>query len=367
MNRRGGHLVLVIASPAQPGVAIHALPRCPSSGVPRHGALGAFTLLELLVAVAITLLLAGLMLAVTTGTLNLWRHSQDNSTMSAQAKLALDLLERDLQTGCHREDGVGITWLAADVINNSASLPNHGWRIAPLMKPAGPESQHLVPVNSDGLAPTIASARFGLSGVWLRFIATNVDADGSVPVAVAYQLARRAVSGAYDGSNPAAIRYSLFRSVVDPARTFSAGYSVSAGAYDNAVPGYGSPTFPNAVTSPAVADVLATNVVDFGVWLYVRDNTGALRRIYPADNADLAHAPTDAPTPADANRYPEVADVMVRILTDEGARILDAMEQSNGAITRPANYATDAEWWWGVVEANSRVYTRRVEVKGRAW
>lgn len=311
-------------------------------------------------------MLAGLMLAVTTGTLNLWRRTQDNSAMSAQAKLTLDLLERDLQSGCHRQDGVGITWLATEVINNPADLPNHGWRIATLMKPAGAESQRLVPVTANGLAPAIADARFGLSGVWLRFTVTNIDSEGSVPVAVAYQLARRAVSGAYGASNLADIRYSLFRSAVDPARTFSAGYSVSAGTYDNTVPGYGISTFPNAVTSPAVADVLATNVVDFGVWLYVRDNTGALRRIYPANNADRAHAATDATTPGDPNRYPEVADVMVRILSDEGARILDAMEKSNGAITRPAHYANDAEWWWGVVEANSRVYTRRVEVKGRA-
>jgi type II secretory pathway pseudopilin PulG len=327
---------------------------------------GAFTLLELLVAVTITLLLAAAMLAVTAGTLNLWRRAQDNSALGAQARLALDMLERDLQGGLHRKDALGTTWLAADVLNNPASLSNHGWQTATLRKPVGVESQRLVPVTTNGLSPSIADARFGLSGVWLRFIGTNADAEGSVPVAVSYQVARRAVSGSYGGTNPADIRYSLFRSVVGAARTFNAGYSITAAAYDNATPGYGSSTFPGAVTSPAVADVLSTNVVDFGVWLYVRHADGALRRIYPANNTDLAHAATDATTPGDDNRYPEVADVMVRVLTDEGARILDAMEKSNGTITRPANYVNDAEWWWGVVAANSRVFTRRVEVKGRA-
>ena len=35
-----------------------------------------FTLLELLVAVTITLLLAGIMLSVTTSTLTIWRHTR---------------------------------------------------------------------------------------------------------------------------------------------------------------------------------------------------------------------------------------------------------------------------------------------------
>ena len=71
-----------------------------------------FTLLELLVAVAITLLLAGIMLAVTTITLGLWRRTQDNFSSGTTAKLALDLLERDLQSAIHRADGRGNVWLA---------------------------------------------------------------------------------------------------------------------------------------------------------------------------------------------------------------------------------------------------------------
>ncbi|MDI1319067.1 MAG: hypothetical protein PSW75_02595, partial [bacterium] len=78
------------------------------------------------------------------------------------------------------------------------------------------------------------------------------------------------------------------------------------------------------------------------------------------------HAATDATASGDPNRFPEVADVLVRVLTEEGARLLEAMEKSNGAITRPLAYASDAEWWWGVVEANSRVFVRRVEIKGGA-
>ena len=327
-----------------------------------------FTLLELLVAVTITLLLAGIMLSVTTGTLSIWRRTQDNFTSSTAAHLALDLLERDLQSAFYRKDGLNITWLAADVINAPASLTNHGWLAATLMKPATIESQRLVPNPVNGLAQIIGAARFGLSGVWLRFIATSMDTNGSVPVAISYQLARRPLSGAnVTSTNPADVRYTLFRSAVAADNTFASGNNVIAPVYGSTSATSSTARAASTLMNPnTTGDALATNVVDFGVWLYVRDSTGALRRIYPADNNDLSHATTDAAAPGDANRYPEVADVMIRLLTDEGARLLDAMEKSNGSITRPATHASDAEWWWAVVEANSRVFVRRVEMKGGA-
>ncbi|MDI1250773.1 MAG: prepilin-type N-terminal cleavage/methylation domain-containing protein [Lacunisphaera sp.] len=323
----------------------------------RHATPRGFTLLELLVAVTITLLLAGLTLMVTTGTLNLWRRTQETFTAGTQAKLALDLIERDLQSAICRQEANGTVWLATDVINVPGTLAgNHGWKTVPLMKPATAESQRLVPDPVNGLEPGIADARFGLSGAWLRFIAATIESENerALPRAIAYQVARRPVSGSVAASNPAEVRYSLFRTAISSQTTFADGYNVAT-------------AYAAALTNPGTGDdALATNVVDFGVWLYVRDAAGALRRIYPAYNADRSHAATDALAPGDANRFPVVADVMVRILTDEGARILDAMERANGTITRPGNFGNDAEWWWAVVEANSRVYVRRVEVKGSA-
>jgi prepilin-type N-terminal cleavage/methylation domain-containing protein len=312
-----------------------------------------FTLLELLVAVTITLLLAGLTLAVTVGTLDHWRRTQDTFTAGAQAKLALDLLERDLQAAIYRNDASGTVWLAADVTNSPDNLISHGWLIATLMKPATTESQQLLPEPVNGLEPGIADARFGLSGTWLRFIAATPESGSelALPRAIAYQIVRRPVSGPVTTTNPAEIRYTLFRTFVSSQATFANGYDV-ADAYAA------------TLTNPGTGnDALATNVVDFGIWLYVRDASGGLRRIYPADNADLAHAASDAIAPDDANHFPEVADVMVRILTEEGARQLAAMESPSGAIKRPSGHASDAAWWWAVVEANSRVYTRRVEIK----
>ena len=324
----------------------------------------AFSLLELLVAATITLLLAGLMLAITIETLKLWHRTQDNFSSSTQARLALDLLERDLQAGVFRADGVN-TWLAIDVLNSPSALLSHGWQSASLMKPVTAESQRLLPVAANGLDPVVADARFGLSGAWLRFVTSNVEASGSLPVAVSYQVVRRPASGPNNSAaNPAQVRYTLFRSAVAAETTFATGYDMLAVAYASTASAPSVARSNPTLTNPPLSDALAVNVVDFGIWLHVRDNAGTLRRIFPADNSDLVHAARDAGSAGDANRYPEVAEVMLRILTDEGARLIDAMEQGSGAIARPVEYSSDAEWWWAVVEANSRVYVRTVEIKG---
>src|SRR5258708_39477583 len=98
-----------------------------------------FTLLELLVAVIITLVLAGLMLTVVTNTLNLWHRTQDNFSTSAQANLTLDMVERDLQAAIFRKDGG--TWLAVAVINNSDNPATHGGLTPTAARqPAAPEA-----------------------------------------------------------------------------------------------------------------------------------------------------------------------------------------------------------------------------------
>lgn len=326
-----------------------------------------FTLLELLVAVTITLVLAGLMLTVVTGTLNLWQRTQDGFSTAAQAKLALDMVERDVQAMLSRKDDGN--WLAVDVINSPGSLVTHGWLVPTVaIKPATGDSQRLLPLSSNGATPLISDARFGMSGAWLRFISTNVESAGSLPVAVAYQVARRPLSGAIDATTQADVRYTLFRTAVSAANTFASGNDVTAAVYASSSATPAGARSAATLTNPNSTDALATNVVDFGVWLHVRDTSSAgLRRIFPADNADLSHVARDNGSAADATRIPEVVDVMLRILTEQGATLLAQIESGGGRVTRPPIYASDAAWWWGVVEANSRVYTRRIEVKGVAF
>lgn len=333
----------------------------------RVSSLRGFTLLELLVAVTITLVIAGLMLAVTTNVLNLWRRSQAAHLQATTARQVFDLLEQDLQAAIHRRDAN--RWLAADILDSLGSLSNHGCLLGPgVMKPANGASLLSLPATESGSERLLQNARFGLSGIWLRFVTTNVESGGSLPTVVAYQIARRPVAGDPVATNAAAVRYSLYRSAISPADTFAAGYDVTSGGYASTTnsPSSTSSTAyraPRNVMNPSHANMLGPNVVDFGCWLYVRNPDRTLRRIYPASAGDSSHEAVGSST-ADDTRYPEVADLMLRILTEEGATLLEAIEA--GRVPRPPAYGTDAGWWWGVVEANSKVFTCRVEIKGRA-
>ncbi len=329
---------------------------------------GGFTLLELLVAVTITLILAGLMLRVTGSLLNFWRRSQADHTQAITAKQVFDYLEQDFQSACFRRDNS--RWLAADIIDSPAGLANHGWLISPgVMKPANGGSLSPLPPQDANGSRSPASARFGLSGVWLRFVATNVESGGSLPAIVAYQLARRPVTGDPGPTNPAPVRYSLYRSAISNSETFGNGYDVTAANYastSNSPSSAGSSLYRTArnVMNPSHANLLASNVVDFGCWLYVRNPDSTLQRIYPSAAGDISHQAVGSSLALDS-RYPAVVDVMLRILTEEGASLLDAIESSR-VPSRPPDYSTDAAWWWAVVEANSRVFVRRIEIKGTA-
>jgi prepilin-type N-terminal cleavage/methylation domain-containing protein len=326
-----------------------------------------FTLLELLVAVTITLLIAGLMLAVTTNVLNLWRRSQASHTQATTARQVFDLLEQDLQSAVHRRD-TG-RWLAADILDSPGSLSNHGWLLGPgVTKPANGGSLLPLPAPESGGERLLSNAHFGLSGTWLRFVTTNMESGGSLPVVVAYQIVRRPITGDPVVTNPAPIRYSLYRSAISNTDTFATGYEVAAVGYASTTnnPSSASSTAYRAarnVMNPSHANLLGSNVVDFGCWLYVHNPDRTLLRIYPAGPGDTSHQAVGNSVALDT-RYPEVADIMIRILTEEGATLLEAIEA--GRVPRPPAYATDATWWWKVVEANSKVFTRRVEIKGTA-
>jgi hypothetical protein len=115
------------------------------------------------------------------------------------------------------------------------------------------------------------------------------------------------------------------------------------------------------LASPAATDLLATGVVDFGLWLGALGGPaeGGLRRVYPRSGSDVVPYGANGLAGSDyADRNPDYADVMVRLLTPEGERLVQEMEVGAGR-TRSAG---DAEWW-AVVTAHSMVFARRLEFK----
>lgn len=361
-------------------------PRPRRSRCPRVDARRAFTLLELLVAAVITAVLAGFIVVIVSNVSGFWTRTAGKLSTEAQARLVLDQLTQDLSSAHYRDDGN--FWLAADVLG--ATSTSGLWQPATAnAKPAGGVSLAMT-------APKLADTRFNTAGVWLRFFTTkrgnNLAADAtsfSAPVAVGYQIIRRF-------SAPSALNtrtaYVLHRAEARPATAggrpgvLESGYNITAAAYTTSTAGTnnGATTGdPRSIQVPGsrsnFSSVIADNVIDFGVRAYVRDPSQAsgLRLVFPAGNetgtpSNSANARLRAQLPAttvtDSTNYnfvmPEVVDVMVRILTDEGARLIGTFEQANSPLLLPAGVNAQ-QYWWQLATAHSQVFTRRIVINAK--
>lgn len=305
-----------------------------------HLPIRAFTLIELLVAVTVGALIVALLVAVATSATTLWSRASGRISTAATARAVLDQIESDLQCAVFREDGN--VWLAATVLtatNNSGI-----WVTSTSSRPTS-ESLELTD-------PSIEENRFGVAGTWLRLF-TDVGGQRTANLrAVAYQIVRRGQSTA----SGAEVGYLLFRSVVTDANTFTAGYNFDpvAGGYTSA-----SATSGNAgnVLRPPLDTVLADHVVDFGVRFFRYDTSG-LQPLFPAVNGvwtnnELSHFVRLGPAGNSETAKPDVVEVMVRVLTEDGVRLLRNFENP------PAGYVPSSTWW-DIVNRNSHVYSRRI-------
>lgn len=352
-----------------------------------RGVACAFTLIELLVAASITVVLAGFIFVIVRNVATTWTRASGRLGADAQARVVLEQLATDLQGAQFRDDG-GV-WFAASILDTTG---NSGlWVAAQTPNNAKPGGATSLVLNT----PSIADARFGQAGVWLRFFTTSRGANTSTnaatisaPVAVGYQIVRRFTA---TNSLNQSTAYLLHRAEARPGAdsngrpgTLEAGYDLTDSPYvTGEATNNGSVTGdPRSVQVPGtntgvrnLDSVLADNVIDFGIRCYVRDATqpGGLRLIFPANasgspagnaNTQLRSSlpPTVPITSANFTRlFPDVVDVMIRVLTEDGAQLIANMEKSPAQpATLPQKYTTNALWWWGVALENSRVYTRRI-------
>jgi prepilin-type N-terminal cleavage/methylation domain-containing protein len=321
-----------------------------------------FTLIELLVAVGVTALLVSLMLTIVVNVMGSWSRSSGLLTSGNQARLVLDQLSRDLQSAILRKDTNA--WLAATIQETAPGIGD--W--AGTGKPAGTASSPIantgslyIPSLTATPTPVLEDYRFGQGGTWLRFISSIPDTNTagqldtlSAPRAVSYQIVRQSV---VSGSTEK--RYLLFRSEISPSITFSTGYNL----FDS---NYYTGTAPT-IRTPLLSNVIANNVVDFGVRFYGRNTSGVLVAQFPTTGDGVYVATTDTtkvePTSGygsvpHVRQFPEYAEVFIRILTDEGVNQVALMENPPSGYVAPGT-------WWDVVLANSRVYTRRIEIKAK--
>lgn len=324
---------------------------------------------------AVTLVIAGLMITMTNGVLRAWNRTSGSLSSNSQARQVFSLLRDDLQSAFFRNDDDESLWnsldpvppdppiwLAIDVMDPEASgeyseanlRQNRAWVTPPdnsrrhseFMKPdgTGANGERTLNLSEDN----IADCRFGMGGMWLRFFTQH--SNGTV-TAVSYQIVRRHMTGQQDDpNNTAEVRYMLTRE--------------ETGAHAILENGYDLPRYGNLV--PNNSGVIADNVIDFGVRLYERDDTGNYVLLFPADSDGEPDDEYFYEATGDTSialfppeRFPDVIDVTMRILTEEGARQIQLLE--GGRVPVPGG-VTEEDAWWDIAEAHSRVYTQRIFV-----
>lgn len=303
---------------------------------PSRSIRAAFTIVELLVAVAVTAVLVTFMVTVTSNVLSAWNRSSGVLSAGNQARTIMDQISQDLEGAIIRR---GSDVMFAATIQADAPSGLGSW--SGVTKPQADSLAVLPP--APGVERALVEHRFGQAGVWLRFFTTPSDntpdpVSGQVPLsnisaprAVAYQMQRVDMGGGQ-------YSYLLYRSEVDPEQVFSLGYDLAT-SYTGGV-----------IRNPSRQWIIGNDVIDFGIRLYERTASGGLTQIFPVKDeaivGDFAASTT--------NGYPAVAEVFLRILSPEGVRQLAALEA--GSITGD---------WWTIAEQNSQVYTRRIEIKSK--
>lgn len=353
----------------------------------------AFTIIELLVAATVTLVLVGLMLQITVQTLGIWNQTSGKLGASNQGKAVLDYLEEDFQ-GLVLKYGATILATIEDpdaAPFNSAAMADAKWNTGGVtggrVKPAGANNAGTDANDSSDFQTQItaesrrdiAEYRFGQAGVWLRMITNERSPNGTASLrAVGYQVVRISPTDENTGGSDGATvvrRYQLYRSSVTAQITFNAAYSLGYDSDGTTPAAYNIPSGTSGaagnISRPNRSFLLANNVVDFGVRLWGRGSNNNLALLFPktATNRGFSgpnSTPLDPPSPSGLGAavmtggVPVAADIFVRVLTDEGARLLENFEY--GRTDREVGYSSDDEYWWALVLKHSHVLTRRVTV-----
>jgi type II secretory pathway pseudopilin PulG len=339
----------------------------------------AFTVLELLVALAVTAVLSGLLLTISVQVLNTQKQTSNDLETNQVAQLVLDRIEEDLQCALFRNDGnvwmelsmqhgVNPDWQKAE--NQNLSKPNlarYLW--APASMP-----------TSTAEGGPLEDARFGRASVWLKFFtqAPDMDLDSNNSGgarAIGYQLIRHGVTAAPISSQ----RYQLYRSDVSEKNTFERGYNLPDYS-ENPHQNEDSSTLrvSSAIKLPINSDPaqtnafsLAINVIEFGVRAYVVENNssgaGNLIQIFPYNETNSVHAIKCKSNPQVSQgegRFPDVIDVMIKVISNEGAKILERYENGDMQKKKPEEFSNE-EYWWELAEQYCETYIRRIKIYGQ--
>jgi len=322
-----------------------------------------FTLIELLVAAAITAVLGLALVTIASNATTIWRSSTGNMSADNRAVLILNQIERDLSGIIFDQQDITRVF---DVRVRVGAAPS--WEFAQGVRGG------LRPTNvaSRDLTSNPPFLRRFQSGVHLTFLARSQDADYPIAMGmptwsppnlstfISYQIVRDEQNFSDAGTDLYATRYNLYRSVIRPGpadinlasvdpsdNVYDIGPDLSLPIYSpTSRPSNADPFSPGRIEYPHPTMLLAENVVDFGIVFYDANGT----ELFPVGEENMSNLVSQA----DNGNYPAFAMVVIRLLTEEGARLLSGVEVRNvGLDTR----------WWDIVERHSRVYTRMVMIR----
>ncbi len=308
----------------------------------RYRSKSAFTLFELIVAMAITSVMAAFIFSFAGSLTKLWSKSQSAISTELDANIALDTIAMDLE---------GAVFLEGNGVMFAVKTQDYDERKDSGIWKAGSARETTNDFDPDNHV-------YGWAGSWLRFFTAAPTLN-----AVSYQIVRRE---AFTGSKIR--RYVLYRSVVRQDRTQTTGFDIMVSAYsDKDAPGPALEHYPKTIRKPTVSGYLLEDVVDFGVRLYVyeadapvsADSSRGLRLIYPStdfsalSSTDRLHeADSDEPAGNDYSQvYPDVVEVFIRMIDSAGSEKLRAIEMDG----------TDGTFE-DVVAEHGRVYSRMVRI-----
>lgn len=307
-----------------------------------------FTLVELIVSLAITSVIAVFVFSFASSLAKLWRTTEGGVSTELDAQIALDTIVKDFESAIFEERGVPMLAVSAisETGNDVYAITFSGRWEEPSNEGTGrPGTMHFDPANH----------RYGYAGVWLRFFTAAPSVN-----AVGYQIIRRPPFANSDEP-----RYLLHRAVVRHDNTLEAGFDITSANY-NASPT--SDVSAGVVESPWLTSSLLEDVVDFGVRFYVFDENfsgnddapAGLRLIFPsANNEDLdanekEHIASTHSHDSLSASYPDVIEVFMRVLDDAGADALMYSEEIEAG-----------ESYESIVSRHGRVYRRMIRMPGK--
>lgn len=321
-------------------------------------------MIELMVAAAITALIAGSLVTIAANSAQVWKRGSSVLQMDNRANFIFSQLESDISSIVWYPGDRARAFFAEvrDFIPSSWSV-NHEDRHW-----GGLTNQTNLRAGADSLdltATNLRDLRFGRAGLHLGFLARTQDGNNprvlsmfehgpkNLPTFVSYQIVRQ--EEAWGGMLNS--RYRLYRSVVRPGyssdTSFSSFYETgtnltdTSGNYRNVTSVSSDmdsdPFHPFSIEIPHPNMVLAEGVVDFGMVAY------------DADGQEINYVPDGSSMIIDSGDIGSIRSVVIfiRLLTDEGIQLL-SQHEINGS---------NGDWWDDIVLPNSKVFVRRIPIR----